>query len=277
MAIVRLQKFLARAGVASRRGSEQLIVSGRVSVNGEVCSELGCKVDDERDEVFVDGSLVVAPETSATIMLHKPAGIVTTMSDPQGRPCVAGLVPMEEFPGLFPIGRLDRDTTGLLLFSTDGELGNGLLHPKKHVMKRYCALVSGRIGQEQAARLRQGVLLSDGMTLPAQIEVLSGARADAALRDLDLGAIGSSGYAKGGRTMHGARGSRLAGTSLVLVGIREGRKREVRRMLEAVGHPVLALHRQKFGPLDLGTLQRGTWRRLSQDEVDALRRAAGLE
>lgn len=276
MAEVRLQKYLARAGVASRRGSEQLIEAGRVSVNGVVCCELGSKVDDALDEVRVDGRVVSPQQSTVTIMLHKPAGVVTTMSDPQGRACVADIVPATQFPGLFPIGRLDRDTTGLLLFSTDGELGNGLLHPRKHVVKRYLALVSGQIEPDQARLLRRGVMLSDGMTLPAEIEILRGGAARAALDCLDLGTPNASGQGLGGRTMHGARGSRMAGTSLVSVGIREGRKREVRRMLEAVGHPVLALHRQKFGPLELGSLERGSWRVLEEGEVAALREAAGL-
>ena len=140
---MRLQKFLARAGAASRRGSENLMTAGRVTVNGQVVTELGSKVDPLVDEVAVDGVPVYLAQGPVTIMLHKPAGYVTTMSDPQGRPTVAELVPTDRFPGLFPIGRLDFDTTGLLLFSTDGELGNGLLHPRHHVEKRYLALVNG--------------------------------------------------------------------------------------------------------------------------------------
>ena len=136
---MRLQKFLARAGVASRRGSENLMTAERVTVNGRVVTELGSKVDPLVDEVAVDGKVVRLADGPVTLMLHKPAGFVTTMSDPQGRPTVAELVPTEACPGLFPVGRLDADTTGLLLFSTDGELGNGLLHPKRHVVKRYLA------------------------------------------------------------------------------------------------------------------------------------------
>ncbi len=166
---MRLQKFLARAGVASRRGSEEVILSGRVRVNGEPVVELGVKVDADADVVTVDGKRVSPEASTKTIMLHKPAGFVTTMSDPQGRRTVAELVDVDAYPGLFPVGRLDADTTGLLLFSTDGELGHALLHPRKHVMKRYVALVEGVLSQEDAARLRAGVRLSDGMTLPAQI------------------------------------------------------------------------------------------------------------
>ena len=159
---MRLQKFLARAGAASRRGSENLMTAGRVTVNGEVVTELGSKVDPLVDEVAVDGAVVRLADGPVTIMLHKPAGFVTTMSDPQGRPTVAELVPTERYPGLFPIGRLDFDTTGLLLFSTDGELGNGLLHPKHHVTKRYLACVEGRPTERDLEFLRRGIELDDG-------------------------------------------------------------------------------------------------------------------
>lgn len=270
---MRLQKFLARAGVASRRASEELILAGRVSVNGEAVCELGTKVDPARDSVAVDGAAVSLPCNGATVMLNKPAGYVTTMSDPQGRLCVADLVPAERFPGLFPVGRLDRDTTGLLLFTTDGDLGAALLHPRRHVEKRYLALVEGEITEREAQQLREGVLLSDGMTLPARIEPLTGERAELALRMLGLDREGASGQGRGGRSFHGAHGSRMRGTSLVVVGLREGRKREVRRMLEHVGHPVVALHRFAFGPLDLGDLPRGEWRELGESEVAELRRA----
>ncbi len=153
---MRLQKFLARAGVASRRGSENLMTAGRITVNGEVVTELGSKVDPLVDQVAVDGVPVRLEGGPVTIMLHKPAGYVTTMSDPQGRPTVAELVPTDRFPGLFPIGRLDFDTTGLLLFSTDGEPGNGLLHPRHHVEKRYLALVNGKPTPEQLDQLGAG-------------------------------------------------------------------------------------------------------------------------
>lgn len=141
---MRLQRFLARAGVASRRGSEGLMTAGRVRVNGEVKTELGTKVDPRCDEVTVDGVPVVLGSGPAYIMLNKPAGFLTTMSDPHGRPTVAELVPSKKFPGLFPVGRLDMDTTGLLLFTTDGDLGQRLLHPSHHVWKTYRAIVDGR-------------------------------------------------------------------------------------------------------------------------------------
>ena len=239
---MRLQKFLARAGVASRRGSENLMTAGRVRVNGEVVTELGSKVDPTVDVVEVDGVVARLFDSSVTIMLNKPAGYLTTMSDPQGRPCVAELVPTDRFPGLFPVGRLDMDTTGLLLFSTDGELGNGLLHPKRHVDKTYHARVKGIMSEEQARQLSDGIELDDGPTLPAHVRI-----------------------------------DRIAkGCTDVEIIIHEGRKRQVKRMCSAVGHEVLRLHRSNFGPLSLDGLAEGQWRTLSDAAVNALRQAAGM-
>lgn len=237
---MRVQKFLARAGVASRRGSENLMTTGRVSVNGRVVTELGSKVDPKCDVVRVDGHAVHLSDGSTTLMLNKPAGYITTMSDPFGRACVAELVPIDAYPGLFPIGRLDADTTGILLFSTDGELGNGLLHPRKHVDKTYQALVEGSVSEEELERLRSGVELEDGMTAPAEARL----------------------------TCVSENESRLDIT------IHEGRKRQVRRMCATVGHPVVTLHRSRFGPLVLDDLPEGSWRMLSGSEVEALHAAA---
>lgn len=270
---IRLQKYLARAGVGSRRASEGLIVSGRVSVNGRVITELGTKVS-SGDEVRLDGEIVEALKGQTTFMLHKPAGCVTTMDDPQGRPCVADLVPRDAYPSLYPIGRLDADTTGLLLFTTDGELGNGLLHPSRHVDKTYLALVEGAPREEDLERLRGGIRLEDGMTAPALIERLERNHREDALR-----AIGEGPQASGNARRHGGKRSRGAlekSATVFAVTIHEGRKRQVRRMFEAVGHPVIALHRATFGPLDLGELPRGGHRELSTGEVKALRAAAGL-
>ena len=237
---MRLQKFLARAGVASRRGSENLMTAGRVRVNGQVVSELGSRVDPHTDTVTVDGREVHLADCAVTLMLNKPAGYLTTMSDPFGRPTVADLVPVSRYPGLFPIGRLDFDTTGILLFSTDGELGNGLLHPRHHVNKSYIARVSGKIDAKQIQRLREGVALEDGMTLPAEVELIKTNRS----------------------------------SSIVRITIHEGRKRQVRRMCEFIGHPVLELDRCSFGPLSLGDLAQGSWRLLTDSEMASLRRAA---
>lgn len=237
---MRLQKFLARAGVASRRGSENLMTAGRVRVNGEVVTELGSKVDPLLDVVEVDGRVVEWGADAVVLMLHKPAGYVSTMSDPHARRTVAELVPVGDYPGLFPVGRLDMDTTGLLLFSTDGELGHLLLSPSHKVPKVYEARVAGFMTIQECRRLERGVVLDDGPTLPAKVSIT------------------------------GKQGS----DTLVRITLTEGRKRQVKRMLEHVGHPVQRLHRSSFGPISLGDLPVGTWRMLEASEIDQLRRAA---
>lgn len=239
---MRLQKFLARAGAASRRGSEDLMTAGRVRVNGEVVTELGTKVDPAVDVVTLDGKRLSLAEEPVYIALNKPAGVMTTMSDPQGRMTVATLVPTTEYPGLFPVGRLDYETTGLLLFTTDGEIAHRLLHPKWHVEKVYRALIDGRAVEAELQRLRDGVALDDGLTAPARVKSLR-----------------SSGT-----------------TTFVEIAITEGRKRQVRRMFSKIGHPVLELHRASFGPVPLGDLSRASWRHLSAEEVAALRAAVDL-
>jgi 23S rRNA pseudouridine2605 synthase len=242
---MRLQKFLARAGAASRRGSEDLMTAGRVTVNGVVTSELGAKVDPRVDEVAVDGNVVRLEQGCAYYALNKPAGYVTTMSDPQGRPTVRDLFPKDAPAGLFPVGRLDFDTEGLLLLTTDGELGHVLTHPSHHVWKTYVATVQGVPSPATLVHLRTGVQLDDGMTAPAEAKVVSSTR---------------SAREDGGRAE-------------VELKIREGRKRQVRRMLSAVGHPVKRLVRVAFGPVLLGELAAGDVRALSNEEVEALRGA----
>lgn len=270
---MRLQKFLARAGAASRRGSENLMTAGHVTVNGQVITELGSKVDPLVDQVAVDGVPVRLEGGPVTIMLHKPAGCVTTMSDPQGRPTVAELVPTDRFPGLFPIGRLDFDTTGLLLFSTDGELGNGLLHPRHHVEKRYLALVNGKPTPEQLGQLEQGIQLDDGMTAPAKAVLVEDAEAKRALSMLEVPPAVPD-HEPNGSVPSPQRAAILRKRSqqraVVRVVLREGRKRQVKRMLSAIKHGVLALHRDSFGPIELGDLPRGQWRELTSEEVAAL-------
>ena len=238
---LRLQKFLARAGVASRRGSEDLMTAGRVSVNGEVVSSLGTKIDPEVDVVEVDGRRIAVAAQPVYLALNKPAGVVTTMSDPQGRTTVATLVPTREHPGLFPVGRLDYETTGLLLFTTDGELAHRLLHPKWKVEKTYRVLVDGRTTEPELDRLREGVSLDDGVTAPARVRAL-----------------------------------RTGPTSYCEISIREGRKRQVRRMFSAIGHPVLELHRVSFGPVSIEDLGRAACRQLTEAEVASLKEAVGL-
>lgn len=224
----RLQKVLAAAGLGSRRGCERLIVAGRVTVNGAVAS-LGMSVA-ASDVVLVDGKQVVLEEL-VYLMLHKPVGVLTTVRDPGGRPTVMSLVDVPQ--RVFPVGRLDKETSGLLLFTNDGDLAQGLLHPSKGVRKRYEATVRGDVVASALARLERGVMLDDGPTAPCRARLLGGGR--------------------------------------VLVEIKEGRKRQVRRMLEAVGHPVVTLHRVGFGPLVLGDLKVGQWRDLTEAELSMLR------
>lgn len=235
----RLQKMMARAGVASRRHSEELIVAGRVRVNGEVVTSLGTKVDTERDVVEVDGALVRPSAVKAYFVLNKPRGFVTTMSDPQGRPTIAEFLPAEP-PGLFAVGRLDLDTEGLLVVTNDGELADRLMHPRHHVPKTYRAVVGGRPSEAELRRLREGIELDDGPTQPAEVRLV----------------------ASEGRT------------SEVRITIREGRKRQVRRMFGAIGHPVVSLRRLALGPLRLGEQPQGTLRELSDEEVLALKAEA---
>ncbi|HEY3318194.1 MAG TPA: pseudouridine synthase [Coriobacteriia bacterium] len=236
----RLQKVMARAGVASRRHSEELITAGRVTVNGEVVGSLGTKVDPERDRVAVDGRELDLGVTHAYLALNKPRGYVTTMSDPQGRPTVAEFLPPEP-PGLFAVGRLDMDTDGLLLITNDGELADRLMHPRHHVSKTYRAVIAGQPTEYEIQHLREGVQLDDGVTAPAEVEYLG----------------------SGGKT------------SLVRMTIREGRKRQVRRMFSALGHPVVELRRVRFGPVELGGQAPGTLRALTAEEVSALKDAGG--
>jgi 23S rRNA pseudouridine2605 synthase len=242
---MRLQKFLARAGAASRRGSEDLMTARRVTVNGEVVTELGSKVDPLTDEVAVDGKVIRLADGQSYYALNKPRGYMTTMSDPEGRPTVAELFPKDAPAGLFPVGRLDFDTEGLLLLTTDGDLSHVLLHPKHHVAKVYLATVKGVPSPATLAQLRMGVELDDGMTAPA----------------------GATLVTKTGEA------SRESGRSVVELRIREGKKRQVRRMLGAVGHPVVRLQRVSFGPVALGELAAGDVRPLTNDEVEALRGA----
>lgn len=238
-AAMRLQKFLARAGIASRRGAEELISQGRVSVNGSTVTEMGVKVDPDTDVVEVDGVRASHLGSDVTIMLNKPIGYVTTMSDPQGRPTVSELVPIDEHPSLFPVGRLDLNTSGLLLFTSDGELGNALLHPGSEVAKRYRVVVDGVLTDDELEPLRRGVVLDDGPCAPAVVSV------DAA-----------------------------GETSRATIRITEGRKRQVRRMFSSIGHPVIDLHRDRFGSVDLGDLPSGAYRRLTEREAAELRELA---
>jgi 23S rRNA pseudouridine2605 synthase len=229
----RLHKVIARAGVTSRRKAEDLIAAGRVAVNGRVVSELGVKVDPEHDRIQVDGRPLggAAPEYW---LLHKPVGVITTVEDPWGRPTARELVPTRA--RVFPVGRLDVDSSGLLLFTNDGALAHRLTHPRHQHEKEYRVLVDGRPSADALRRLRRGVTLDDGVTAPAEVRVLE---------------------------------ETPDGTWLAVV-LREGRKRQIRRMLDAVGYPVLALARVRMGPIGLGGLSAGQARRLTEDEVAVL-------
>lgn len=248
---MRINRFLARCGAASRRGAEKLVLAGRVSVNGSVVTELACDIDPEHDEVLVDGAPVTLPDEQVYLVLNKPAGYVTTMSsdDPHYQRTVAELVPTAEHPGLFPVGRLDADTTGLLLFMTDGELNHALLHPSHHVEKVYLALVDGPLTSGQARALEEGVEVDGAPTKPARLEQL-----------------GSERYRDARHRVRTGEWVRLA--------ITEGRNHQVKKMFAAVGREVVDLHRESFGPIDLGDLAQGEWRLLDRGEVAALKLAA---
>lgn len=235
----RLQRALARAGFGSRRTSEELIVAGRVEVNGRVAT-LGDKVDPTHDEVLLDGVRVNLDPNVRHYALHKPAGVVTTMRDPQGRPSVRDLLPTDG-PRVFPVGRLDRDSEGLLLLTNDGELANRLTHPRYGVEKEYLAEVAGRPLARHVSALRRGVELDDGPARATAARIVD-ARAD--------------------------RGQ----LRLVMT---EGRKREVRRLLAAVDLPVTRLVRLRVGPVTLGSLRPGAIRELTADEVRGLSEVAG--
>ncbi|MBT9171912.1 MAG: Ribosomal large subunit pseudouridine synthase B [Syntrophomonadaceae bacterium] len=235
---MRLQKFLAAAGICSRRAAEEMIAEGRVRVNGVIVTSAGTTVKPERDLVEVDNKRVFRLPEKVCLLLYKPTGCLTSLYDAWGRPTVGELV-RDAGIRLFPVGRLDLETSGALLLTNDGELAHRLTHPSFGVPKEYLARVGGLPTPPVLQRLRTGVPLEDGITAPAKVSLVKKGRASA----------------------------------LVSLIIHEGRNRQVRRMLAAVGHPVLSLKRVRFGPLTLTSLQPGEWRRLREDEVNALREA----
>jgi 23S rRNA pseudouridine2605 synthase len=230
----RLQKVLARAGFGSRRTNEALIADGRVTVNGEV-AVLGRRVDPATDRIALDGVPVIVDTGLVHWLLNKPAGYVTTAHDTHDRPTVLDLVPGE--PRVFPVGRLDLETEGLLLLTNDGDLTQLLTHPRHGVEKEYFAEVEGKPSPAELRALREGVELDDGPTLPARAKILQTSE---------------------------------AGTTALSIVVREGRKRMVRRMCAAVGHPVVRLARTRIGPLRDPHLAPGAWRELTSEEVRAL-------
>lgn len=251
---IRLQKILAQAGIASRRAAEKLIAEGRVTVNGTTVREMGTKADLTSDDIRVDGRRIKAAQRLRYILLYKPPGYVTTRSDPQRRRTVIDLLHgVREY--VYPVGRLDYDTEGLLLLTNDGELAATLTHPRHGIERTYEARVAGMPDEEDLERLRNGIPLDGKRTLPAQAMLLT------------------RGPAKAGRSVREGR-EKEGRTSVVLMTIREGRNRQVRRMCEAVGHPVDKLKRTRIGPLSDRYLKPGEWRELTAKEITTLRALA---
>jgi len=238
---LRLQLIISRAGIASRREAEKLITDGEVSVNGRVVRELGTRAVPMRDHVKVRGKLIQGPRRAEHWVFNKPVGMITTMSDPQGRPCVGDALG-ESHRFLFPVGRLDFHSSGLLVLSSDGELCERLTHPRYHLPKTYRAKVSRAPGVQALARLRAGIRLSDGTTGPARVRLER----------------------------------QEGGKAWLDITITEGRNRQVRRMLDAVGVRVEKLRRTAIGPLKLGRLPTGDARRMTREELASIRQAVGL-
>ncbi len=232
----RLQKIISAAGVASRRKAEELIVEGCVTVNGRIVTELGAKADPEKDAIKVSGKLLRIPQTKTYIVLNKPRGYITSMRDPEGRPVVTELLKGVK-ARVVPVGRLDYDTEGLLILTNDGELAHALMHPSHEMPKTYLAKVKGVIEDSAVEKLRRGVRLREGMTAPAEVNKLK--KTDA--------------------------------NSWIEITVHEGRYRQVRRMLDEVGYPVIKLIRVTCGPLALGNVPPGKYRHLTSEEVKLLR------
>lgn len=230
----RLQKFIADCGVASRRKAEELIKQGRVKVNGLVVTEMGIKVN-ETDSVEVDGRKIKPENKKVYIMLNKPAGYVTTAKDQFGRPTVLELLKGVS-ERVYPVGRLDYETTGLLILTNDGDFTYKMTHPKHEINKTYIATIEGIPSSEEISRFEKGLKIEDYITAPAKLKIIS----------------------------------KKERTCVVEITIHEGRNRQVRKMCEAIGHPVLALKRVSVGKLSLGNLAEGDWRKLSQKEVKLL-------
>ncbi|NNF06671.1 MAG: rRNA pseudouridine synthase [Candidatus Eisenbacteria bacterium] len=231
---MRINRYLSACGVASRRGAETLIEDGRVKVNGSLLKDLATFVEPGRDRVELDGKVLNLPQEFTYLLLNKPLGVVTTASDPEGRSTVLGFVPPK--PRVFPVGRLDFETSGALLMINDGGMAHRLLHPQFKVDKQYEVTVQGTLPDDLVATLANGVDLEGRKTAPAQVSI----------RERD------------------GRRTKLS------ISIREGRNRQVRRMLESVGHEVIDLRRVRFGPIELGNLKEGTYRSLTEEEVKAL-------
>ena len=240
MAKLRLNKILAQAGLTSRRGADHVVLEGRVAVNGVVTREPGTLADPATDRITVDGRAVPARESVQYLLLNKPPGVVTTVRDPEGRPVVTDLLPAGVRERVYPVGRLDADVEGVLLLTNDGPLTHRLLHPRYALPRVYEAEVAGRVSVADVPRWRRGVTLDDGPAVPLDVELVRTA----------------------------------AAASLLRLSFTEGRKHEVKRYCEALGHRVRRLRRIAFGPLSLGTLPSGACRPLTPRELTALRAAA---
>lgn len=245
----RLHKVMAEAGVASRRKCEQLILQGKVKVDGKFIQEKGFKVDPTKSLIEVEGKRLKIPEEKIYILLNKPAGYITSATDTHGRLTVMNLI--KEDVRVFPVGRLDKDTEGLLLLTNDGELAYRITHPRFEIEKTYQVTVQGAPDSEGLNKLRKGILIEDGMTAPAKVNVAEAFRPP-----------------KGMQAPH---------TTTLEITIHEGRKRQIRRMCQAIGHPVLYLKRVHLGPLELGNLKTGKYRTLTKKEVSRLKRLLGLD
>ncbi len=239
MALERLQKYLSRAGVASRRHAEDMILAGKVKVNGQVVTELGVKIDPDKDRVQVEGKRLQPPAPPVTFMLHKPSGFVSTTSDPQGRRTVMDLAP-RDYGRLYPVGRLDYDATGLMLLTNDGELAERLTHPRYEVPRTYRVTANGEMGDKSLEQLGGGIEL-DGRPVSTEVKLLK-------------------------------RGN---GKTMIEITVWEGRYHLIKRLLEDVGYSVLKLKRMAFGPLHLGRLERGAWRPLTRHEQGNLQLTVG--
>jgi 23S rRNA pseudouridine2605 synthase len=243
----RLQKILSQAGIASRRASEQLMLEGRVTVNGTTVRELGTKADPAHDDIRVDGRRVRLPERHRYLLLNKPRGYVTTRSDPQRRPTVIDLLTgVRDY--VFPVGRLDYDSEGLLILTNDGALAAQLTHPRYHVARVYEVRVLGVPDAHDLNRLAKGVIVDERKTGPSEVRLLNDVRRGSERRD--------------------------AADATLLITVREGRNRQVRKMCEAIGHPVTHLKRVAIGPIRDARLKPGQWRELRAHEIESLRKAA---
>lgn len=239
MPMERLQKIIANAGVVSRRQGEELIKQGKVTVNGEVITKLGVKADPDRDHIKVDGRLIHKKERDIYLVLNKPKGYITSLDDPEGRPTVADL--LRGVKGrVYPVGRLDYNSEGLILFTNDGDLAHRLTHPSHEIAKTYLVKIDGEMNNEEIGKIEKGILLDDGMTATCSIRKV---------RKTDE-------------------------NSWVEITMHEGRKRQVRRMFEKIGHPVLKLKRTRIANLELGDLPPGSYRFLTVDELKSLKRIA---